>query len=89
MRERKITLSDLKNKVAHKNSEVSDAELENVAGGFFETRGGYTQNTEVWCPRCGYDKEMSGEVDTAQGVDWFWCPRCQSYFADNGREVFY
>ena len=89
MKERKITLEDLKNKVAHRNSEISDEALGDVNGGFFETRGGYSQNTYVWCPRCGYDQTMEGEVDTGAGVDWFWCPRCRDWFADDGRSVWY
>ncbi|MCR5302339.1 MAG: hypothetical protein K6E49_07840 [Lachnospiraceae bacterium] len=89
MAERTIKLSDLKNKVAHRNSTLKKEDLENVTGGFLETRGGYANGTEVWCPRCGYDEEMVGEVDYEAGVDWFWCPVCRAYFADNGSAVWY
>lgn len=89
MKERTIKLEDLKNKVAHRNSAVSDEEMEKVAGGFYENRGGYANATEVWCPRCGYDRMMDGETDYNQACDWFWCPRCQAWFADDGRNVWY
>ena len=87
----KINLSELKKSDApiKKRGKLSDDELGNVSGGFWETQG-YATNYWVVCPNCGRNSEcdFTSYIDYGQACDFYTCV-CGKTFAVDGEGFVY
>ncbi len=82
-----VTKQNIKMKA---KSEVSDDDLANVSGGYWETAG-YAAGFWIECPRCGRSSSSSFSTwqDDAQSCDQFRC-KCGAAFAvDEFGNVYY
>lgn len=92
MEEKGIKLSDAtKHETKMKpKSDVSDADLENVAGGYWEDAG-YAAGFWIECPNCGRSSRNSFNTwaDSDQSCDQYRC-KCGAAFAvDEWGNVYY
>ena len=80
--QKNIAIEDVKNKkILKKGAKLSDDELGNVTGGYWET-GGYAQGYWIQCPFCGRSNiaDFNTWEDHPQEVDQFRC-KCGGAFA--------
>ena len=86
-----VKLSDFKNKkkAEKKQKKLSDEELEQVSGGYWETLG-YAAGYWIECPLCGRTGRNSFDTwaDDAQAVDQFRCV-CGAAFAVDTDGMYY
>ena len=85
-----LILKDTKNhKALKKRKRLTDEELENVTGGYWEYSG-YSAGCWIECPFCGRTDESSFNTwaDTQQGVDQFRC-KCGGAFAVDTTGIVY
>ena len=81
----------LKKRVQLKTVEkLSDDDMEKVAGGFKEQRGGYANNCEIECPYCGetrIDWIFAGQPDGSVQRDPYYCYNCGNWFEVDANNV--